>query len=293
MTTVRISHRTTYQYRQPVLLGPHRLMLRPREGLDLRLVSCDLVVNPPALLTWAEDVFGNAVATARFQTSADRLTVACTSVVRAHAVAWPVFDIAATAISYPFRYSDAEWTNLGSLVVPAHPDPSGAIRAWALDLAVRPRTDTLALLADLNRAVADRVTYEVRDEEGTQSPGVTLDRGRGSCRDMAMLFADAARWLGFGARVVSGYLCDPGLVGGAGSTHAWAETYVPGAGWIAYDPTNRRVGAHGLVPVAVARDIGQAMPVTGSFTGPSDALEEMRVEVDVVPLPDPGGPMPG
>ena len=107
--------------------------------------------------------------------------------------------------------------------------------------------------------------YQSREQEGTQGPLDTLDRGWGSCRDFAMLFAEAVRTLGFGARIVSGYLYNPNQdrtgSAGAGSTHAWAEVYVPGAGWITFDPTNRSVGGFNLIPVAVARDIRQAMPV--------------------------------
>jgi transglutaminase-like putative cysteine protease len=99
------------------------------------------------------------------------------------------------------------------------------------------------------------------------------------------LFTEACRSLGFGARIVSGYLYDPNddLVGttAAGSTHAWAEVYVPGAGWITFDPTNRSVGGTNLIPVAVARDIHQVMPVTGSFTGDGNAFRDMSVEVSV------------
>ena len=112
-----------------------------------------------------------------------------------------------------------------------------------------------------------------------------LDRGWGSCRDFAVLFVEAARSLGFGARIVSGYLYNPDQklrgLRDAGSTHAWAEVYVPGAGWITFDPTNRSVGGSNLIPVAVARDIRQAMPVAGSFIGMTDAFLGMSVEVDV------------
>ena len=129
------------------------------------------------------------------------------------------------------------------------------------------------------------IGYQSRDEEGAQPPTQTLARGWGSCRDFAVLFAEAARSLGFGARIISGYLFNPGgeLAGtsGAGSTHAWAEVYVPGAGWISFDPTNRGVGGFNLIPVGVARDIRQVMPVVGSFVGASDAFQAMSVEVAV------------
>ena len=108
---------------------------------------------------------------------------------------------------------------------------------------------------------------------------------QGSCRDFAVLFVDAVRSLGFGARIVSGYLHDPKQesVGsqGAGSTHAWAEVYVPGAGWIVFDPTNRSLGGFNLIPVAVARHISQTMPVSGSFAGSLDEFDGMDIRVQV------------
>jgi hypothetical protein len=146
-------------------------------------------------------------------------------------------------------------------------------------------TDTSALLADLNSGVGAWIRYQSRETEGTQTPVETLNRGWGSCRDFAVLFAEAARTLGFGARIVSGYLYNPDQdrtgSSDAGSTHAWAEVYVPGAGWITFDPTNRSVGSVNLIPVAVARDIRQAMPVAGSFVGMTDAFAGMSVEVAV------------
>jgi hypothetical protein len=105
LITLRIDHRTTYRYQQPVSLGPHRLLLRPRESRDLRLISCELTVMPAATVTWAHDVFGNAVATATFQTMTDTLVISSVGDLQLDAAAWPVFDMAASAISYPFRYS--------------------------------------------------------------------------------------------------------------------------------------------------------------------------------------------
>ena len=285
MTPLTIHHRTTYRYHQPVSLGPHRLMLRPRESRDLRLLSSQITVQPIAAVTWAQDVFGNAVATAAFSFMASTLVIDSVTRLELNAAAWPVFDIAASAISYPFRYADEEWTDLGALALPQYPDPAGQLQGWAQGFVRGSPTDTLALLKDLGAGVSDRIRYQSREDEGTQSPVQTLDRGWGSCRDFAVLFVEAARCLGFGARIVSGYLYNPdrSLVGSsdAGSTHAWAEVYVPGAGWITFDPTNRSVGGLNLIPVAVARDIRQTMPVTGSFTGMTDAFQGLEVEVHV------------
>ena len=285
MVTLKIHHRTTYHYHQPVRLGPHRLMLRPRESHELRLVLSRTIVAPDATVSWALDVFGNAVATATFQTMTDRLVVDGFSELQLSAAAWPVFDIAASAISYPFRYSDNDWIDLGALTAQQHPDPAGQLRDWTGAFVRSTPTDTLSLLKDLSAGVATWIQYQSRDDEGTQSPTETLDRGWGSCRDFAVLFVEAARSLGFGARIVSCYLYNPNQLSlgstDAGSTHAWAEVYVPGAGWISFDPTNRSVGGLNLIPVAVARDIRQVVPVTGSFIGMTNALQGMSVEVSV------------
>jgi len=287
LVALKIHHKTTYRFNRLVNLWPHRLMLRPRESRDLHLISSQVTTAPNAVITWAQDVFGNAVATATFATMSSNLTIVSVAELQLHAVAWPVFDIAATALRYPFRYSDDEWTDLGALAIPQVADPKRHLQSWAQKFVRSNPTDTLSLLKDLSAGVSEETRYQSRDDEGTQSPTETLDRGCGSCRDFAVLFAEAARSLGFGARIVSGYLYNPDQqsVGSkdAGSTHAWAEVFVPGAGWITFDPTNRGVGGFNLIPVAVVRDIRQAMPVSGSFVGMTDSFAGMSVEVTVAP----------
>ncbi|WP_093016096.1 transglutaminase-like domain-containing protein [Roseivivax halotolerans] len=151
-------------------------------------------------------------------------------------------------------------------------------------VAARP-TDTLSLLKDISSGINAGISYECRETEGTQGPLETIDRGWGSCRDFAVLLAEAVRTLGFGARLVSGYLFNQsgGQVGsvGAGSTHAWVEIFVPGAGWIPFDPTNRSVGSINLVPVAVARRIQQVSPIMGYFRGRNTDLHSLSVRVDI------------
>jgi transglutaminase-like putative cysteine protease len=284
MADLRIQHRTMYRYREPVVLGAHRLLLRPRESREVRLSAYEIAVTPEAPLHWAYDVSGNAVATCSFGTVASTLVINSVARVELSAVAFPVFDIAASATSYPFTYSDDDWADLGVMTVLQYPD-DGTLRTWAKGFVAAYRTDTLSLLQDINAGVANRVTYLAREDEGTQSPGETLRLSQGSCRDLATLFMEAVRTLGFGARIVSGYLHDStrSLLGSAdtGSTHAWCEVFVPGAGWITFDPTNRRMGGANLIPVAVARDIRQVMPVAGSYSGAAGAFDEMLVEVNV------------
>ncbi len=285
--TLKIHHRTTYLYHAAVRLGPHRLMLRPRESRELRLVSHEVTVTPAASVTWAHDVFGNAVAMANFEGLTDRLVVDSEAVLTLGVDPWPVFDIAAVATRYPFAYTDADWRDLGALVVPQYADPDRKLLAWAKGFVRGDQTDTLSLLKDLSSGVAESIRYQSRETEGTQAPLESLARGLGSCRDLAVLFVEAARCLRFGARLCSGYLFRPELVTDnqeADSTHAWAEVYLPGAGWITFDPTNRSVGGRNLIPVAVAREIWQVTPVSGDFIGASDAYRGLWVDLRVTPL---------
>lgn len=285
MPMLNIHHRTAYTFRQRVALSPHRLMLRPREGRELRLLSHEISISPEAELTWSNDVFGNAIASATFQTPSESLVVDSMATVDLTASAWPVFDIAASAINYPFLYSDNDWTDLGALAVQQYEDIGGRLATWAHGFVAGTPTDTLSLLKDISLGITSSISYQSREEEGTQAPLTTLDRGWGCCRDFAVLFVEAVRSLGFGARIVSGYLFNPdsSLTGSTdhGSTHAWAEVFVPGAGWITFDPTNRSMGGANLIPVAVTRDIAQAVPISGSFVGATDAFLSMNVAVEV------------
>ncbi|WP_158969352.1 transglutaminase family protein [Chachezhania sediminis] len=285
MPRIEIRHRTAYRYGAAVTLRTHRMMLRPRETRDLRLIAFDLDISPAAEVVWSHDVAGNAVATATFAYPTDTLVIQSRMIVDLTAPTWPVFSIAASATEFPFRYSSDDLADLGLLTLPQYADVAGRLARWADGFILSRPTDTLSLLKDIANGVSSAVYYQSRETEGTQGPLETLDRGWGSCRDFAVLFTEAVRTLGFGARLVSGYLYDPNSShlgsAGSGSTHAWAEVFVPGAGWIPFDPTNRSVGSANLVPVAVARRIEQAAPVTGSYFGTDGGLHEMDVVVDV------------
>jgi transglutaminase-like putative cysteine protease len=285
MPLVTITHATTYRYAGTVALGPHRMMLRPRETRELRLVAFDLEVSPEARIDWSHDVAGNAIASASFLSPSDVLAIRSRATIDLSAPVWPVFAIAASAARYPFLYSEDDWTDLGALAMPQYVDDEGRLSDWVERFVMSRPTDTLSLLKDVSNGVTARVAYQSRETEGTQGPLETLDRGWGTCRDFAVLFAEAARTLGFGVRLVSGYLYDPtnDRLGStqAGSTHAWVEVFVPGAGWIPFDPTNRAVGSANLIPVAVARNISQVAPVSGSFHGNGIDLVSMEVRVTV------------
>ena len=272
MKLLTVRHATTYRYDAPVTFGQHRLMLRPRDSHDLRLVGAELSLSPPGKLRWLHDVFGNSVALVDFEEPAAALSIVSTLTIERYALARLDFPIAPEAESYPFMHSADDRSDLGRLRERHYPDPRGLVDLWAKQFILETPTNTFNLLATMNAAIRGSFGYHAREEEGTQSPVETLEIKSGTCRDYALLFIEAARALGFGARFVSGYLYDPALDGGdamqgAGATHAWAEVYLPGAGWVEFDPTNGLIAGENLIRVAVTRDPAQAVPIGGSYSG--------------------------
>jgi transglutaminase-like putative cysteine protease len=284
MKLLTVRHATTYRYEAPVTFGPHRLMLRPRDSHDLRLVGAELSFSPHGKLSWMHDVFGNSVALIDFEEPAAELSIVSTLRLERYARARLDFPIAPEAESYPFVYSANDRSDLGRLLERHYPDPKSIVDEWVKQFVLGLPAYTLNLLAVMNAAIRGSFEYRAREEEGTQSPVETIEMKSGTCRDYALLFIEAARSLGFGARFVSGYLYDPALDGGAGdvqgagATHAWAEVYLPGAGWVEYDPTNALVAGENLIRVAVTRDPSQAIPVAGTFAGDAKFL---GLDVDV------------
>lgn len=277
-----IRHETRYRYARPVTVQPHRLIVTPRDGGDLTTVRRSLRCEPEADIGWSVDVFGNLIATASFTGPTRTLAILSEATVEHRAPEWPVFAIDPSAHAHPFVYSLDDLIDLGALAQPDWLKPGAErVGAWARGFVLGLQTDTLSLLKDLNAGILNEIGYRIRDEEGTQSPTETLDLASGSCRDIAALFIEGTRHLGFGASAVSGYLVEDDPAPDGGSTHAWAEVYLPGAGWIAFDPTHRRVGNAHLVPVAFARLNRQIMPVTGGYLGAPDDFEAMTVTVDV------------
>jgi transglutaminase-like putative cysteine protease len=228
MRLLTVRHATTYRYARPVSFGQHRLMLRPRDSHDLRLVGAELTLSPPGHVRWMHDVFGNSVALVDFQVPAPTLQIASTLKIERYGLEGPVFPIAPEAEFYPFIYSSSDRVDLGRLLEQHYPDPSGVLARWADSFVTARPMRTLDLLTSMNAALAPVIVYAERHEPGTQAPAETLERKSGACRDFAMTFIEAARYLGFGARFVSGYLYDPALDRGdatqaVAATHAWAE----------------------------------------------------------------------
>lgn len=289
MLNLSVVHQTIYRYRRPVRLGQHRLMVRPRDSHDLRLVSAMLTLSPPGATRWLHDVFGNSIALIDYAEPAEELRIESALALAKYSPKQPHFPVEPTATAYPFIYSTADRSDLGRLLEQHYPDNENRVADWAKQFVTDRPKSTLELLSNLNAAFRAQFRYEARDEKGTQSPVTTLERKSGSCRDFALLFIEAARVLGFGARFVSGYLYDPQLdefsleneVQGAGATHAWADVYIPGAGWVEYDPTNNMVATENLIRVATTRDPTQAIPVSGTYDGDREDFLDLEVKVTV------------
>ncbi len=286
MKHLTVRHATTYRYAQPVAFGPHRLMLRPRDSHDMRLVDAELTLSPPGETRWMHDVFGNSVAQVEFSQRASELLIVSTLHIERYGLARPTFPIAPEAQNYPFVYSTDDRSDLGRLLDRHYPDPRGMVDKWAKRFVTQQPMSTYNLLSNINGAIKTKFAYNQRYVEGTQTAIETLEKNSGTCRDFALLFMEAVRSLGFGARFVTGYLYDPALDGGAaaqgaGQTHAWADVYLPGAGWVEYDPTNGSIAGENLIRVAVTRDPSQAIPISGSFSGTNSDFLGFSVDVTV------------
>lgn len=280
--TLRVSHRTEYRYDRPVSFGPHRLMLRPRDGHDLWVQDASLTLSPPATLDWHFDTFGNSVAEATFAEAADRLVIQSDLVITRYPVEARLEAGAVRAPSWPFAYRDDELVDLAPLMRPHCPDELPVLERWLGSSFPHRPDDALALLRRLSDAIHRSFAYSPRDELGTQNPAATISQARGTCRDFAFLFMEAARHFGFAARFVTGYLHDAaGGVQGGGATHAWAEAYLPGKGWIEFDPTNGIGGGGDLIRVAVTRTPGQASPISGSYSSHGARYLGMDIDVQV------------
>jgi transglutaminase-like putative cysteine protease len=287
MSFLTVRHTTVYRYSEPVGLGEHRMMFRPRASHDLRLIRTSLAITPePAHVRWLHDPFDNSVAIAVFKGTTCELRFESRVTLEHFESTVPEYPLEDYAKTYPFRYSDEDFPNLARGLAPHY--PSAETGAWALQfLDPDTTTATMKILRSMTRGIRDQFTYTRRVEKGVQTPEETLRSGRGSCRDFAVLMIEAARSLGLAARFVSGYIFVPNDSDGTGggNTHAWMQAYLPGAGWIDFDPTNSVVGNRNLIRVGVAWTPDQVMPLSGTYEGSPEAFTSMDVSVNVTADP--------
>ena len=285
MRLLTVRHTTTYRYSEPVRLGEHRMMFRPRESHDLRLLKARLEITPrPAHLRYLHDLFDNSVGVAMFQGDTSELRFESIVTLEHFETMLPNYPLEEFAERYPFDYSDEELPNLTRALV--HHYPSEDVKHWVRQfLDPSGVTDTMGLLRSVICAIKQDFVYKRRTEKGVQNPTETLRTRQGSCRDFAVLMMEAARSLRLAARFVSGYIFVPGVpepgITGGGATHAWLQVYLPGAGWIDFDPTNNSIGNRNLIRVAVAWDHKHVLPLWGTFIGKASSFLGMDVTVSV------------
>ncbi|TVR05979.1 MAG: transglutaminase family protein [Salinarimonadaceae bacterium] len=288
MRTFQIRHLTRYQYDRPVTFGVHSLMIRPRDGHDMRILDSSLGVTPQADVRWAFDTFGNSVTHLTFHKESDELVIVSELKLSRHVLDEPVGTLARTSAAYPFAYDGDDSIDLAPYLSLQYPQDRPVVDSWIADLMPEPPGNAMEVLDLLGRGVHETLAYRRREEYGVQTPRESLAARSGTCRDFAFLFMEAARTLGFAARFVTGYLYSPGLddstegaLEGAGATHAWADIFIPGAGWVEFDPTNQIVAGRNLIRVASTRTPAQAAPVSGSYAGNGAVLTGMDVKVGV------------
>jgi transglutaminase-like putative cysteine protease len=280
MKPIRIFHKTEYFYSEPVQFGTHRVLMRPREGHELRIVDARVAVQPAATIRWLRDIEDNSVAILTFDEPAACLSLSAEIDVELRQDPPIECLIEPSAKNYPFQYPSSEQVALVPYRLPSYPYDGPVVQDWLGSIyRAGELVDTYELLHRLNSHIYSSLQYQVRHDHGVQLPHETIAKGSGSCRDYAVLMMEVARHLGFGARFVTGYV--QMAEGQHGSTHAWTEIYLPGAGWRGFDPTNNKLAGCEHISVAVAREQEHAAPVSGSWAGPAGAFQRMEVSVQV------------
>lgn len=284
----KITHVTTYRYAKPVTFGTHRAMFLPRRGACARLLGWSVKTSIPAKIHWISDSRSNSVTVMEFNEPGSELTFTFeVSGVYFGINGVEAFPLDPRAEEIPVQYTPDEWTDLAGYLRPHAEDPDGSLAAWAKRFVAGDQDRAVDVLRRMLSIFRESFRYQAREEEGTQAPGETLRLKSGTCRDYAWLMTEALRRLGFASRFVTGYLYDGAVGGGAvgvvgaGATHAWLQVFLPGAGWLDYDPTNQISAGFDLIPVAVARHPGQAIPLAGSWFGDGNDYLGMTVNVAV------------
>jgi transglutaminase-like putative cysteine protease len=280
MQRLQIRHLTEYVFSTEVALNPHRLLLRPREGHDVRIEASKLDITPAYTIKWQRDVFDNSLAVVNFLARTNKLIIASEVIIQHYGQAPFDFLLEDYAVRFPFKYSENEQDDLFAFQQSIFVEDRQAVNNWLQQLGLT-GLETFALLVKLNQSINSQFQYRTREEAGVQPPAKTLSQRGGSCRDYATLFIEACRYLGLASRFVSGYLHAPATEAGNATTHAWAEVYLPGTGWKGFDPTSGVVTGSQHIAVAVARDSETVPPVSGSFVGLGAVTTTMKINVQV------------
>ena len=278
-TRLHIQHTTTYEYERPVSFGRHRLVVRPREGHDLRVERMDLRLTPAHDTMWIRDVYGNSIALVDWLEPATTLSIV-NDVIVERFTPFPRRDLHDPwRVAFPPKYDALEHAISDVYRVPSFVEDTPAIEVWLRNVFVPDPVDAEGTVLALCVHISQTVRYQRRSEWGVQSPARTLSLGTGSCRDMATLMMDAARHLGVAARFASGYFHCAASIAGQGSTHAWTEVYLPTLGWRGFDPTVGDAVSLRHVVTGVSAHPRGVMPVSGAFVGARADYRSLGVTV--------------
>jgi len=280
MSWLRIAHETTYRYKSEVRFGTHRLVLRPREGHDVRVEEMRLEISPEFELEWSRDVFGNSVATIHLLSAANELRIR-SEVLLEQTAPFPLRAVRRPVhVPFPVTFSEYESAVAAAYLATTHPDDAVKVREWiASTIDLGEVADATEVVAIVGRAIRQGIKYRRREEKGVQSPTSTIEQGSGSCRDLATLMLEVLRIIGLPARFASGYLDCAASEAGRASTHAWAEAYLPEVGWTGYDPTLGEPTSGKHVVTGVSNHPRGVMPVSGTFFDEQKSYLGMTVTV--------------
>jgi transglutaminase-like putative cysteine protease len=282
MQRFKIIHRTYYNYSNSIALGTHNLLLRPRENHELRIENFSLNITPKAKILWHRDVEDNSVAIANFTDNTQQLFIESEVIIQQYNESPLDFVVSSYAINYPFKYEDNDKFILFAYMSLPDEETRTLLNNWIFDIyKIDEKIQTYTLLQRLTSHIFKTLTYKIREEAGVQTAKETLTLGSGSCRDFAFLFMEIVKCLGLASRFVSGYLYAPLMADQEGSTHAWAEVYLPGGGWKGFDPTIGDIVGKDHIPVAVSRLPTNVPPIAGSFSGVSDSTLSVGVWVSL------------
>lgn len=278
---IEIHHRTSYHYAEAVSFGRHHLMMRPRESHGVRLKESSFEISPGFVLRWMRDLYENNIGLVEFAEESTELVIESKLILEMVDENPFDFTLESEAAQYPFFYEHELALELLPLSRNIYVRDVEQISSWLGDCWAPGKTvGTLELLQEMNSKLYRTLNYQRRESRGVQSPAETLQSMSGSCRDFATFLIEACRSLGMAARFVSGYLYNQGISGRM-SMHGWMEVYLPGAGWIGFDPSWGVLADSHYIPVAVARHSEHAPPISGSYFGTPRAFLKSQVDLYV------------